>query len=241
MTCAVSVGLLDGRDERNEHSPEQIFERTPMTTKVWLSLMLQDVTLIKLLGTDKAFSKRIFEERGGDPHCWGASVQKQSDIPTEFYCRYHDLKIGSLPNLVNLGGYMCVSARLKSILEEFDLSGATFHPVQCFEYDRVMPVAGEYYFLNFGRRYDVVNVEKSKGLKKPYPERDVYFISLKVHDDLNSIPVAINQSKTPVTDMWADPCLAESIFLSNRLVERLKKEKLNKLFNLRACEVTETQ
>jgi hypothetical protein len=212
----------------------------PMTTEVWLSLMLQDVTLIKLLNTDREFTQRVYENHSRDHHhWWGKAIENTVDFPTVFYAMHHDSKIGNLPDLVKLGGYMCVSARLKSILSEFDLSGATLHPVQCFEYDRATPVAGDYYFLNFGRQFDVVISKKSQGLKKPYEDRDVYFISLKAYEAASSIPVCLKNSALPITDMWADPRLANSIFFSNRLVARLKKEKLDECFNLRACEISE--
>jgi hypothetical protein len=215
-------------------------EKKLMKTEVWLSLMLQDVELIKLISPDRAFQTRVYENGSrGNFHAWGKTIENQVDIPTEVYGRYHDKTIRKLPDLVNCGGYMCVSARLKSILSEFDLSGATFHPVKCFEFDGVTPISGEFYFLNFGRQFDAVIPEKSKGLKKPYNEREVYFVKARAYDDVKTPVACLRSEALPQKDLWSDPKVHEVIFLSNRLAERLKKEKLHKLFKLRACDVVD--
>ncbi|UWP88491.1 hypothetical protein [Aliiroseovarius crassostreae] len=201
--------------------------------EVWISQAMHFTT------TNKPLTSDIREERNQDFLQAGELKSKGLPIPEDLLARKLFAKtprpITSLPHYFDAGGYHIVSRTLADILRDFDLGETRLHPIEIYQFDRKTPVDGKFELLSIGERKRSFLPEFSEGAWRAYKdERDIWRLPATDKDDMVSVSSAALSS----SDLWMEtPRLPRYFFLSGRLVEALKKAKINKSLLLHRCRV----
>ncbi len=126
--------------------------------------------------------------------------------------------------------YWVANEKVTEILRQFDLGEGNLYPVELFQKDKITPIEGGYHYLNFG------NVKHSF-----LPDESPETMQMNSKKCLPFVPkdgdVAVNETAFIGPDIWIDPELLYSFFVSGRLVQALKKAKLDKFFRLSQCRI----
>lgn len=155
-------------------------------------------------------------------------------FPKEIYYMYSDRLETKLPDICMAAGWV-VSEAVADVLRQFDMGKGALYPVKVFQHDRKRLVEGTYFHLNYGNTKEAVLLEKTIGARKsPYPSGDQRrsFIGL-----INDGDIAIRAAALDGPDIWLDPQIQKTFFLSDRLVQALKKAKLARCFKLSRCKI----
>lgn len=205
---------------------------TTSTEIVWVSRAFMDSSLVKRItsdlfesDTDKAVEAMKGNEKG--------LPYPSERFPDELYAKDRGKKLGKQPDIFNGGSYWIVSAACADVLRQFDLGDGALYPTKLLQHDRITPVEGEYFCLNFGNQKQAFVPEYSPEARKPYASHNIWRLRLTPKDgDIAVTPTALNGP-----DLWVDPDLWDAFFLSDPLVQALKAAKLTRRFGLRKCRV----
>lgn len=209
---------------------------------VWVSDVMNDPRQMRAITTDinELDSKRAISiERRNDA---GESLQ-QVDFPKiVFPGRNKKGPFKRMPNLFKAGGYWVVSSRIADVLRQFDLGGGGLYPVKVFQKDRTTRVDGEYCCVNFGNVKRAVVLDASSESIRPGPdERIGEGRYAPMYHKLPFVPVddevAVSSTALQGSDIWVDPMLFNTFFISDRLRGALKKAKMDGAFRLFRCRV----
>ena len=124
------------------------------------------------------------------------------------------------------------------VLRQFDLGQTALYPVDIFQYDRTTRVDGDYFHLAFGEVKNVFepdqtpDVEVASARLNPKPN-GYWMLKFALSDG----DTAVNKSALEGADLWIDPSLLKTFFMSDVLVQALKAAKLTRRFGLRKCRV----
>ncbi|WP_428544033.1 hypothetical protein [Profundibacter sp.] len=186
---------------------------------VWVSDSMGDTRLIKAFtpanfeqAKDRLLQAMRLNEKG---------VALPADhFPKEMYFNYRDKKVKRInPGFFYGGGFHCVSAAFADVLRRFDLGKGALYPVELFQHDRETPVEGEYFCINFGNQKQAAVPEYSPKLMKPsYPQKEGEppWILPAV---LENNDITVTKSALEKPDLWVDPQIRESLFLSDPLAK----------------------
>lgn len=146
-----------------------------------------------------------------------------------------DEKDYRFPDLFHAYGYWVVSAAAAEVLKQFDLGGGGLYPVKVFKNDRITPVGGEWFCINFGNRKSGFVPDQSPRSRHSYIRdgEKGWFPRLPYRDD----DFAVSESVLAGPDIWIDPDVGDAFFLSDTLAKALKKAKADKGFFLGKCRV----
>ncbi|UWP94801.1 hypothetical protein K3X48_11350 [Aliiroseovarius crassostreae] len=201
--------------------------------EVWISQAMHLTTTVKPLTSD------IREERNQDFLQAGELKSKGLPIPEDLLATKlfanTPRPINSLPHFFRAGGYHIVSRTLADILRDFDLGETRLHPIEIYQFDRKTPVDGKFELLSIGERKHSFLPEFSEGARQTYgDDYDIWKLPGTVKEDMFSVSSAALSGP----DLWMEtPRLPRYFFLSGRLVEALKKAKINKSLLLHRCRV----
>lgn len=217
---------------------------TRMTTNaandiVRISRAMVDSTLIK------GFDSDIFERDQEHALEGMQRVRRADPVGADFFpevmwysrieaSKAQDPEKQPLPPLFLGGGYWVASKQFVETLQHSDLGQTAFFPVELFAYDRKMPVEGTYFCVAFGETKDTFLPDLSPRMRRPYPEQDVWRLSLDPQDD----DAALTSAALSGVDLWMEPRVREAIFFSDRLVKALRANKMTRRLGLRKCRVT---
>lgn len=156
-------------------------------------------------------------------------------IPAALFGTYPEDKVSiDYPLFVAKGFLYCTEA-LMNILRDFDIGETTFHETRIFEFDRVTPVAGRYFFINFdGIRCEGVSLEHSILRKNEYKKDGSEFL---IKGSLKSGSIALNKTGIPVLDWWADTRVLNLCFWSKRLCEAVLDAGIELPITFEKCRV----
>ncbi|MCA9805513.1 MAG: hypothetical protein KC777_26265 [Cyanobacteria bacterium HKST-UBA02] len=142
-----------------------------------------------------------------------------------------DKKLG---DLFHAGTYWMVSRAVADAMGTCDLGGGHLYPVALFGKDRVTPLEGEWFCINFGNaKPNGVLLEQSPGaLQNPWNKAD-WCLNASVNDD----EIVISQWVLGGPDIWVDPSIREAVFMSERMALALGKAKVLKAFGLKRCRI----
>ena len=206
--------------------------RPQKTPVAWYSNIFSDSTLMKGFkcvafenDTDRAVDA-VRRNKLGEP-------LPEDRFPAELWFEYPDKKIRKVPDIVMAGGFWVVSEELKAVLEQFDLGQTSFYPTKLYENDRKTAVAGVHYCINFGATKRCFLPEHSPKINKAGKSVDYYWAN--VYIDHGTISMSTDALEG--ADLWIEENLRRAVFLSDRLVARLKQEKLSRRFGLRKCQL----
>lgn len=203
-------------------------------SSVWISKVKLDSRLIKPMSSDLTGPVDLLDYWRGDPAREPAGPWPS---PTRIWVdQDHEGAIGKLPDLFMAGSVWIVSRRLADVLGRFDLGNGRLEPVAAFDKDRQTPLPGEYSSWTFSNVKRAFLPDQSTNLRNFV--RGVFTTRAVIADG----DLACSQDALAGPDVWIDPGLYGSIFLSDRLVTALVEAGLSKQFDgpigLKRCRVT---
>ena len=143
-----------------------------------------------------------------------------------------------LPHLSIINGYPVISEAAAAVIGKFDLGGGALYPIDgAFQSDRATPIEGEYFCRVFGNQKHAFQPEESPD-KRPFGvkvdgEYRRWNLPIVPKDD----GLAVSAIAVEGPDVWVDPLLFKSVFLSSRLAEAVDLAGLGKTFRLFRCRV----
>ena len=203
-----------------------------MSNAVWLSLAMADARRLRPFTNDLASDENrlIAIQRSNN----AGEVLNKDDFPEAIWGSKERgaTTFKTLPDLFYGYGYWVVSDRCADVLRGFDLGSGSLHPVKVFEKDKVTPIGDHGWFCwNFGNKKNVFLPDKSKNISP--------FSGNRWHPraTLGDNEIAVSPQALIGPDIWIDPLLFNSLFLSDALVKALKKAKCTSGFSLKKCQV----
>lgn len=211
-------------------------EKTTMTSSkkpvAWVSKAMTDTTLIK------GFTSELMEK---DLQCAGELIERvargktlpSDKFPRKFFHNYKDYYPKSLPDFMQAGGQYLVSDRLRAVLETANLGATSFHSVELFRYHRATRIDLPYSIIAFGETKNTVALEQSLYRKGP---SDGNLPELNFAPKDNDLTLSNQALLGP--DLSIEENFDSAFFLSDRLVQALKAEKLTRRLGLRRCRIS---
>ena len=203
-----------------------------MSETVWISKAPLDARLVLPMTSD-------LEEPKGLINYWkanNAAASLDPSCPTEIWVKDKSKgDIDKLPDLSLIRTSWIVSERLADVLRRFDLGKGGIEPVTAFKTDRQTLLAGQYFCLRFDN------------LKRAFLPDESSKVSLFVQGvwttdpDFSDGSIVCHRDALSGPDIWIDPRLYGSLFLSDRLVSALAEAKVEEAFGglggLRRCRI----
>lgn len=204
---------------------------------VWVSEAQKDPTIVKGFTNDLQTADRRAAMDAVKRNDAGEALPPER-FPKEFY-RKSDEKAQKLPDIANAGGFWLVSAAVADVLRSVNLGRTSLYPTQVFRNRKKTPLDGAYFCLNFGAQKRAFLIEHS-----PLAQKNWYDKIDRGFRYLPSLPrdgdIAVDRTALDGPDLWVDPLLRDAFFLSDRLVQALKRAKLTRRFGLFRCRVVPT-
>jgi hypothetical protein len=149
---------------------------------------------------------------------------------------YAKRTLKSLSDIFNGYGYWTVSARCADVLRQFDLGNGALYPVKVCQKDKVTPVGDlDWFCINFGNVKSALLVDESQNIE-PWvqPGRWTEKYTWKDGD------IALSPAALRGPDIWIEPSLERSLFLSAALGNALKKAKCVSGWGLLKCRIVDS-
>ncbi len=164
----------------------------------------------------------------------GQALPRES-FPTEMFRAENTEQRGSLEDFAISNGYIIVTEKLANVLRQFNLGDGALYPVSFFESDRTTPVEGTYYCLNIGNIKQALVPDRSKNVEPPggYPGVKTWGSKFRITDN----DIAVRETALHGPDIWVDPLLRRSIFVSGRLADAIREGGFGKLFDMKECAI----
>lgn len=145
----------------------------------------------------------------------------------------------SLPHLFFAGSFWVVSALAASVMIYFNLGDGSLYPVNVLENDRHTPIGNGWFCINFGNIKHGILPNESPRIMQDYISKGVkgWFPPFKTGDG----DIAVSTAVLGLPDLWIDPSVGRSFFLSGALGVALKKAKADKGFFLSQCRLVTDQ
>jgi hypothetical protein len=160
------------------------------------------------------------------------------ELPQKFYARILEDKIKTLPEAFYANGYIVVQQKCFDVFSQFDLGQTDLVPAKIYQKDRTTEIEGQFYVFNFGCIKESFIPEKSLGMRKPFQTPDgLVWSGPPVPPEDNQLAVSPDALSGP--DLWFEKGLPRLIFMTGRLRDALKAEKLHVPFKFFKCHVVE--
>jgi hypothetical protein len=207
-----------------------------MSDHVWLSRALADVSLVGKLDTDIWVENRDLAIKAQKLNERGQSVPEDM-CPKKIWGDDHAARFKTIPHLISAQCHWIVSAQAADVLRQFDLGGGAIYPVTdgIFQKDQVTRVLGDCFCWIFGNSRTAF-LEQHSPAAKPMSGADTRDWC-KMPYDLVDDDIAVSGAAQDGPDVWVDPLLFQSLFLSGRLGDALEAAGLRKAFRLFRCRV----
>jgi hypothetical protein len=216
-------------DHYDRHSKS--VQETKALSRVWLSRIGVDTTLTKYFDNNEHYGDIDRAAEHGRKIGRGDPVSRE-EYPSMIFAIYPNRTHARQPDLFNTVRGTVVSEATAEVLRQMDLGQTRLFPVTLYQHDRTTPVEGTYHFLHIAEHKRALLPAQSSGLNKPYDNKDLWtFFGTEIKDD----DLMLDASALSGVDLWLDPSLRRSVFMSDRLAQALKAAKLSKRFGLRRC------
>ena len=204
-----------------------------MGETVWISKAPLDSKLLLPVTSD-------LQEPKGLVNYWKANNAAESldpVCPKEIWIKDNSAgHFDKLPDLSVIRTSWILSQRLADVFRRVDLGKGGIEPVKAFKRDRQTPLGGQYFCLRFD------NVKKAfmpdESVKVGDFVKGVWTTAASFSDG----DIVCSREALSGPDIWVDPRLYGSLFLSDRLVNALADAKLEKPFGglggLRKCRIS---
>lgn len=204
-----------------------------MNDCVWISKFILDSRLVKPMSCDLKVHKDLIS-------FWTGDVAKEPSgdwpHPPEIWVDAdHSGAVSKLPDLFSVESEWIVSRHLADVLRRFDLGKGELIPVSAFNKDRQTRLPGEFFSWTFNNVKRSFLPDQSNNLRRFLPGVATTRAMLADGD------LACSRDAQGGADIWIDPGLYGSIFLSGRMVEALGEASLSKKFEgpigLKRCRI----
>lgn len=159
------------------------------------------------------------------------------ELPQKFFGRILEGKIGTMPEAFYANGYIVVQQKCFDVFSRFDLGPTDLVPAKVYQKDRETEVKGPFYVFNFGCIKESFVPEKSEDMTSSIFEPSGPKKYMPVVEKDNQIALSSEALSGP--DLWHEKGLPRMIFMSGRLRDALKAEKLHVAFKFIKCRVVE--
>ena len=205
-----------------------------MTDTVWISDVLADPDLVLMMETDIVVNDTSLAIEAINLLKAGKSVPEDM-CPREIWAGETAKVPDRLPDLFLANAYPIVSERAANVLRQFELGGGALYPVdRVFQRDRLTPISGTFFCWIFGNTKAAFAAEQSQEAR-PFagPNSGRWKMPFVHKDD----QLAVSQMALGGPDVWVDPTLFKSVFVSGRAGEALDQAGLRRAFRLFRCRV----
>ena len=235
MRSLFGIGNRRVDAERTELLPEPTalgprLERTTPEEQVWFSDIFQDIGLVKMFTSD-----RVVDDLAAAAASQEANFAGEPLGPEHFSKRIwrdRGKRIKRLPPISFCNGDWVLSEKAADVLRAHDLGGGALYPVAMLQGDKKTPLEGEWFSWNFGNVKEAFVREASRVKVNEYSDRIV-----SPPDNMQDGDLTVSSAALDGPDVWVDPTLKRSLFISGRLAASLRKARLEKAFRLKRCGV----
>jgi hypothetical protein len=207
-----------------------------MSEYVWFSDAMNDPRRLRPFTNEFYGDDDVHDEQAsawGKANLAGESLESDCFPMAIWGSRVRGAKIfGKLPDIIYGYGFYAVSERCANVLRQFDLGGGNLYPVQVLQKDKVTPIGDHKWFcLNFGNVKQAFLPEQSSNIETFNQGRWAMRAAFANADG------AVSSSALAGPDIWIDPLVWKSLFLSGPLGDALKKAKCTSGWSLIKCRV----
>ena len=208
-----------------------------MNQHIWISNFLADSALVVMFNSDIA-EKNVEQAIEGLKLLTTGKPVPRDLCPRKVWNDKGRKERPRLPHLSNINGYPIVSGEAAAVFRRFNLGEGALYPIEgAFQSDQTTPIEGEYFTWVFGN-------QKSVFLPNETPDKCPFGVKVDgeyVRWNLPILPeddgIAVSASALDGADVWVDPLLFKSVFLSGPLGDALDQAGLLKAFRLFRCRV----
>jgi len=205
-----------------------------MTDYIWISNVLADPDLVLMMETDvvaqdanRAIEAITLLKAGKAVH--------EDLCPKQVWGGEGAGWVQPAPDLFLANTYPIVSDKAADVLRRFDLGEGALYPVDAVhQKDRTTRIPGNFFCWIFGNSKSAFAAEESPDAR-PFagPNSGRWKMPFVHQDD----QLAASRSALAGPDVWVDPTLFKSVFVSGRLGDALGEAGLRKAFRLSRCRV----
>lgn len=210
-----------------------------MTDGVWVSKAFTDSDLIYPFGDKYTLDG---DEKTREPWVMSQVLNTRGEsIPAEQFPKELYAFRGSefdpvvtykyFPDFFRSGFYM-VSGAFADVLRQFDLGGGGVYPTKLFQEDRTTEITGDFHCLNFGNKKETFLSEHS-----PRATKSRLLKQMQPPSVIEDGDIAVSRIALEGPDIWIDPTLRNSFFMSDRLWQGLVAANVHKPLNAARCTV----
>lgn len=203
-----------------------------MTDTVWISDVLADPDLVLMMETDIVAIDTSRAIEAINLLKAGKSVPEDM-CPKEIWAGETASLSDRLPDLFLANAYPIVSERAADVLRRFELGGGALYPVdRVFQRDRQTTIPGTFFCWIFGNTKATFAAKQSPEAR-PFagPSSGRWKMPFVHKDD----QLAVSQMALGGPDVWVDPSLFKSVFVSGTVGEALDQTGLRSAFRLFRC------
>jgi hypothetical protein len=197
-----------------------------MSESVWLSRAIAEQELVLYFQSDLSEQSKEKSIEGSKKNPLGEPLGP--DLFPKTVWATEETPPGPLPDLFVAKGYWVVSEKAASILRQFDLGKGALYPVAVLKADRATPYPGDHFCWNFGNAKTALVPDQSQNLR-PF---GVAGLRWNLPWNPKDGDVAVSAAALGGPDVWVDPNLFKSLFVSDALGSALKGAGLAKAFLL---------
>jgi len=135
------------------------------------------------------------------------------------------------PDFFHSGFYM-VSGAFADVFRQFDLGGGGVYPTKLFQEDRTTEITGDFHCLNFGNKKEAFLPEHS-----PRASKSRLFSHMQPPAVIKDGDIAVSRIALEGSDIWIDPTLRNSFFMSDRLWQGLVAANVHNPLKAARCTV----
>jgi hypothetical protein len=207
-----------------------------MSDHVWVSRAIADVSLVGKFDTDIWVENQQVAIQAEKLNKRGQPVAENM-CPKKIWGDDLAPHFTTIPHLTSAQSHWIVSAKAAEVLRQFDLGGGALYSVAdgIFQKDGVTRVPGDYFCWIFGNSKKAF-LEQHSPAAKPMSgatTRDWCVMPSNLADK----DIAVSTAALVGPDVWVDPLLFQSLFVSGRLGDALDAAGLRKAFRLFQCRV----
>ena len=123
------------------------------------------------------------------------------------------------------GGFYAVRGKLAEVLKQFDLGEGGLIEFPIYQADKVTPLPGPFYLLNFGCIKDSVVIEQCQQLRHVFKKEIVGYDKWGA-SNLEDGDIAATAAALEGPDLWFESKLDKKIFMSGRLHDAILAAKI---------------
>lgn len=221
-----------------------------MSEKVWISNISNNIQLFDKPGVRAKF-------RGEEWHPARFEIPASSDRTRNILDRYargerleasefpemgavwDEARFARVDDIFAIAGFYVVQRKLAEILHEFDLKPGGLVPCKLVQADLTTPLAGSFFFLNFGAIKETLLPEASDKMSKGSVNHKTGQQFWRISPGVSDGDVAVSSDASVGADIWHERGVRHEIFLSDKVANALKEARLDKPWRLAECRVLE--